>query len=333
MKDSARFYNALPKHKAELVDGKMYIAGSLAKSAMLLGYMVEKLGAAYVAGLVPKDLLREAVIEVYGGSARQTPQMADFSPVEPWCYRPQKLATDLRMGMFMQGADAWGGTMAVKLGEDVFMPDVYVLKQENSNRLHESYLDGPPDLIIEVVVPFMRSFDFGPRLERYAAANVPEVWMLDFEKRAFEPLTLKSGHFKKISVEHESFASISVPGLTVLHEKMFDSAEILGMEPLQIFEIPPALKKQKHHFDKNAEGELGWHSLPFAPRLALGPVGVTFEEFISWGGQVKFEMMDDKPVFGGGHETTKEWLGLLMMTLGLVETVKYLPGEEWSKVL
>ena len=60
MKESMRFYEALPKHKAELVDGQMYIAGSLAKSAMALGYMVEKLGAAYVAELVPKDLLRDA---------------------------------------------------------------------------------------------------------------------------------------------------------------------------------------------------------------------------------------------------------------------------------
>jgi len=328
-----RFYEALPKHKAELVGGQMYIGGSLAKSAMMLGYMVEKLGAEYVAKLVPEDLLRDAVIEVYGKSGEPAPPMADFSPMAPWHYRPQKVASDLRMGLFIQNAYAWGGTTAIKLGDDVFMPDVYIIKNENNHRLHESYLDGRPDLAMEVVTPYMRPFDFGIRLERYAAAGLPEVWMLDFEKRTFEPLVLKGGRFEKAPVENEVFASTSIPGLTVQHSKMFDSVEEFGMKPLEIFEVPQSLQKQKLRFNRDDEHELGWHSIPFAPRLALGPVKITFEEFISWGGEVKFEMMDGKPIFGGGYETTKEWLGLLMMTLGLVETVKYLPGEAWSKVL
>ena len=331
MKESLRFYEALPKHKAELVDGQMYIGGSLAKSAMTLGYMVEKLGAAYVAQLVPKDLLRDAVIEVYGNPAKPIARMADFRPVEPYHYLVQKVATDLRMGLFMQDVDAWGGTMAVKLGEDVFMPDVYVVKNENNHRLHESYLEGPPDLAIEVVTPYMRDFDFGLRLARYAAAGLPEVWMLDYEKRSFESMRLEGGRFVPMPIEGEVHASSSIPGLTVLHSKVFDSVEEFGIEPLQIFEVPESITQQKHRFD--GENELGWGSVPFAPRLDLAPVAITFEEFISWGGEVKFEMADGKPIFGGGHQTTQEWLGLLMMTLGLAETVKYLPPEEWSKVL
>jgi len=69
------------------------------------------------------------------------------------------------------------------------------------------------------------------------------------------------------------------------------------------------------------------------PRVGLHPVAITFPEFISWGGEVKFEMINGKPIFGGGEATTMEWLGLLMMTLGLIETVKYLPKEAWSEVL
>ncbi len=178
----------------------------------------------------------------------------------------------------------------------------------------------------------MREFDFGIRLEKYAAAGLPEVWMLDFEKRTFEPMLLKNGRFVKMAVENEKFASFSIPGLTVLHKNMFDSVEEMGMKPLQIFEVPNSIKKQKYRFDEN-ENQQGWGSTPFAPRLDLKPMKITFEEFISWGGEVKFEMHDGKPVFGGGEETTKEWLGLLMMTLGVAETVKYLPAAEWSKVL
>ena len=155
---STTFYEALPKHKAELVDGQLYIGGSLAKSAMALGYMVHRLGARYVADLVPEALLRDAVIEVYGKPGGSAPAMADFSPVSPSGYVVQRLANDLRMELFMQRLEVWGG-------------------------------------------------------------------------------------------------------------------------------------------------------------------------------EVKFEMMDGVPVFGGGDQTTREWLALLIMTLGVVEAVKYLPKEDWSRVL
>jgi hypothetical protein len=43
------FHDSLPKHKAELIDGQLYIGGSLAKSAMMLGvnnaYFEKKLSA------------------------------------------------------------------------------------------------------------------------------------------------------------------------------------------------------------------------------------------------------------------------------------------------
>lgn len=327
MRESMRFYEALPKHKAELVDGKLVIGGSLEKSAMMLGYMVEKLGAAYVAELCPKELLQAAVIETF--SKQPVSKLADFTPVEPNYYPTQKMASDLRMGLFMMEANAWGGTMGVKLGEDVFMPDVYILKKSSAHRLKDYYLDGAPDLIIEVVTPYMRPFDFGLRLDKYALAGLPEIWMIDFESRQFEPMVLEDGKWVKCKLTGDTFKSVTIPGLTVQHVKLFDGTESFGMMPLQIFEVPDEIKNGRGLRFSEEEGT----EAPFAPRLDLGPVPMTFEEYISWGGEVKFEMFDGKPVFGGGYETTKEWLGMLMMTLGVAETVKYLPAGEWSNVL
>ena len=82
-----QFYSALPKHKAELIDSRMYVGGSLRKSAMVMGYMVEKLGAAYLVDLCPKELLQEAVLEVYGPAQEEITRLADFTPVEPSYYR------------------------------------------------------------------------------------------------------------------------------------------------------------------------------------------------------------------------------------------------------
>lgn len=329
---STIFYEALPKHKAELINGRLYVGGSLAKSAMALGYMVRGLGARYVADLVPEALLRDAVIEAYGRPAGNPPAMADFSPVSPSGYTVQRLASDLRMGLFMQGLDVWGGTMPVKLGDDVFMPDIYVLLPENRCRLHEYHLEGAPDLAIEVVAPFMRPFDFGTRLDRYAAAGLPEVWMLDWERHTFEPLALVDGIFEKIPVEHEIFVSRTIPGLTVRHQNLFDTAGQFGTRPSDVFEVSPALKRNPTRASGHADA-YHYTSMPFSPRFDSDPVNITFDEYISWGGEVKFEMMDGVPVFGGGEQTTREWLALLIMTLGVVEAVKYLPKEDWSDVL
>ncbi len=327
-----QFYSALPKHKAELIDGHMYVGGSLRKSAMVMGYMVEKLGAAYVLDLCPKELLQEAVLEVYGPPREEITRLADFTPVEPSYYRPQKLATDLRLGLFRRnGIDVSGGTTVIKLGDDAFMPDVYVIREAKRTRLSNYYLDGTPDLIIEVVHPYMREFDYGLRMERYAAAGVPELWMLDFANRSFEPHSLVGGKFVRQEVTGKRYVSTSIPEISVRHERLYDTAQAPGIQLTDdIFEVGfPEKEREKIPY---REG-YGYHSMPFAPRLALEPVSITFREFISWGGEVKFELFDGKPVFGGGDETTREWLGLLLMTLGVKEAVKYLPEEEWAKAL
>lgn len=138
MKKHDTFYNALPKHKVEHLDGKMYVAGSLRKSAMVLEYMVENLGAEAVVELCPKQLLQEAVIEVYGTANGAGEVLADFSPLEMSYYPPQKLATDLRLSIFKEkGIYVSGGTTAVKLGKDVFMPDVYVITEAKKEQLTE----------------------------------------------------------------------------------------------------------------------------------------------------------------------------------------------------
>lgn len=221
-----RFYDALPKRKAELIDGKMYVAGSLKKSAMTLGYMVEQLGAAYVADLVPENLLQDAVIEIYGSGKPAPEKLADFTPITWNYYLPHKLATDLQMSLWRkEGFTSWSNGMVIKLGEDVFAPDVYILKNENYARLKEYYLDGAPDMTIEIMVPSMRAFDAGIRLERYAAGGVPEVWMLDFENKTFEPLLLQNGKYEKAPVEGPFYYSKSMEGLSVEHGRIFDSAE------------------------------------------------------------------------------------------------------------
>jgi Uma2 family endonuclease len=58
-------------------------------------------------------------------------------------------------------------------------PDLIFLKTENMNRLKETYLTGPPDLIIEIISPESISRDRGRKFVEYESEGVPEYWLID----------------------------------------------------------------------------------------------------------------------------------------------------------
>ena len=73
--------------------------------------------------------------------------------------------------------------------------------------------------------------------------------------------------------------------------------------------------------------------LPFAPEIRLTPTPISFGQFIAWAPEAKFEWFSDRPHIGGGDETNLHITGLLLMTLGLTESVGLLPAEAWSDYL
>ncbi len=74
---------------------------------------------------------------------------------------------------------------------------------------------------------------------------------------------------------------------------------------------------------------LGYGSVPFAPRIALEPVSIRFDEFISWCPEAKIEGGEDRLEIGD----TRKYLGMSLMTFGLTETVKLLHPRQWLTAL
>ncbi len=62
-------------------------------------------------------------------------------------------------------------------------PDVLFIARENLDRLRDTYLEGPADLVIEIVSQESRLRDRGEKLAEYEMGGVREYWILDPEQQ------------------------------------------------------------------------------------------------------------------------------------------------------
>lgn len=68
----------------------------------------------------------------------------------------------------------------MRLSEDTARePDILFVANEHLDRLKETYLDGPADLVVEIVSPESRLRDRGEKFAEYEMAGIPEYWLID----------------------------------------------------------------------------------------------------------------------------------------------------------
>jgi Uma2 family endonuclease len=58
-------------------------------------------------------------------------------------------------------------------------PDLLFVANENLSRLHETYLEGPADLAVEIVSTESGARDRGEKFYEYEAGGVREFWLID----------------------------------------------------------------------------------------------------------------------------------------------------------
>jgi Uma2 family endonuclease len=85
-------------------------------------------------------------------------------------------------------AHHWGevlGSMAtVHLGEcRRVKPDIAAVRLERVHIITEDAIEGVPDLVLEIVSESTRRYDFGEKRKVYEEAGVPEIWLVDFERK------------------------------------------------------------------------------------------------------------------------------------------------------
>ena len=58
-------------------------------------------------------------------------------------------------------------------------PDVLFIASAHLDRLKQTYLDGPADLVIEILSPESAGRDRGDKFYEYEQAGIPEYWLID----------------------------------------------------------------------------------------------------------------------------------------------------------
>jgi Uma2 family endonuclease len=111
-------------------------------------------------------------------------------------------------------------------------PDLLFVAREHRDRLKETYLEGPADLVVEIVSPESWLRDRGEKFAEYEMAGVHEYWLLDPERRRSDWYRLDAeGRFRLSEPDAEGiYRSEVIPGFWL-------RVEWLWQEPL-----PPVLE-------------------------------------------------------------------------------------------
>lgn len=94
-------------------------------------------------------------------------------------------------------------------------PDVIFVANEHRNRLKRTHLDGPADLVIEIISKDSRARDRGEKFYEYEQAGVPEYWLLDYLRKQAEFYSLgDDGFYHSVSADKDGiFRSVVLDGL------------------------------------------------------------------------------------------------------------------------
>lgn len=94
-------------------------------------------------------------------------------------------------------------------------PDIFFIANTNRAHMKSTYLDGPAQLVVEIISPESRARDRGDKFFEYEAGGVPEYWLLDPIREQAEFYQLgENGIYQVVPSDSEGkYHSIMLPGL------------------------------------------------------------------------------------------------------------------------
>lgn len=99
----------------------------------------------------------------------------------------------------------------------VVQPDLVFVRAERLSLVTARAIEGPPDLVVEVLSPTTEARDRGVKRELYARFGVPQYWLIDTEARRLTAYELAGTTYRQV-VERTGTAEFTptlFPGLTL----------------------------------------------------------------------------------------------------------------------
>jgi len=113
----------------------------------------------------------------------------------------------------------------VRLGDELSVqPDIVYVSSSRTEIIREDFVDGAPDLVVEILSPSTAKHDRATKLGIYSQAAVPEVWLLDPVAKTVELLKLQGNKYLVDSVlaGGQILKSSLFPGWELPLERLFD---------------------------------------------------------------------------------------------------------------
>jgi Uma2 family endonuclease len=96
-------------------------------------------------------------------------------------------------------------------------PDILFVANAHFKRLKKNHLQGPADLVVEIISPGSRGVDRGEKFYEYEQGGVPEYWLIDPQRNQAEfYLRGKDGIYQPALIGSDGiFQSKALPGLWI----------------------------------------------------------------------------------------------------------------------
>ncbi|MGH2521259.1 MAG: Uma2 family endonuclease [Anaerolineales bacterium] len=104
-------------------------------------------------------------------------------------------------------------------------PDILFVRRERQDIIGNEYVEGAPDLVVEILSPSNWLLDRKQKFQAYREAGVNEYWIVDYRKKVIEVYVLEEGTYALVG-QHgsgEIARSTVLTGFEVKVEEVFAS--------------------------------------------------------------------------------------------------------------
>ncbi|KUO63255.1 MAG: DNA-binding protein [Gracilibacter sp. BRH_c7a] len=129
---------------------------------------------------------------------------------------------------FFDGFDPKGEVFFAPLdvtltNRNVLQPDILFISGSHRGKQYEERIEGPCDLVVEIMSPTNRRKDRLQKMEIYRNSRTPHFWLADPEENILEAFVLKGEHYALMAAggPGDKFTHPDFPGLDLNLDRVF----------------------------------------------------------------------------------------------------------------